>query len=176
MRVRNEFPDFSGQSQALAKALRALPRIVGNIAVNFYKDRFSRQGWQDERFEPWTKRKREDRRARAILVKTGRLRRSIRIVSQTHNSVTVGTSVPYAQIHNEGGTIKANQSVKSHTRKGHKRKKDEKLITVKSHPVKAHSRTISTTIPKRQFMGASALLIRRIVMQVNKGLAKILNQ
>ena len=68
---------------------------------------------------------------------SGRLKKSIRRIRVTQNSVTIGTDVPYAQIHNEGGTIKKTVSVKSHRRK------------------------MNTTIPQRQFIGESAQLMHK---------------
>lgn len=155
---RNEFPDFSGQAASMQKAFRAMPRVVGNTAVNFYKDRFRRGGWQDVRFQPWTPRKRHHKRKRALLVRTGRLRRSIRIVRISSDSVVVGTDVPYARIHNEGGRISTTQNVRAHLRRG--------------RPVRAHSRRVNATIPQRQFIGASRLLTRRLVAVLNEMLAR----
>ncbi|MEM7372806.1 MAG: phage virion morphogenesis protein [Bacteroidota bacterium] len=168
-RPRNEFPNFEGKGDALRQMFRALPRVVGNMAVNFYKDRFRRQGWHDNSFSRWPDRKRPEKGARrAVLVKSGRLRRSIRIINTTFNSVTVGTDVPYAKIHNEGGQVNVSQSVKRHDRKAHRRRVRGREQRVKAHSVKAHTRSFSATIPQRKYMGRSRLLTKRIVMHINK--------
>ncbi len=50
------------------------------------------------------KRKDKKRPGRAILMNRGRLRNSIRGTIQG-DTIVFGTDVPYAKIHNEGGTI-----------------------------------------------------------------------
>ena len=144
------------------------PRMVGTMAVNFFKDRFERGGWQDASFKKWDARKNNKTKGktkkRAILVQTGRLRRSIRITHVLNNSVHVGTDVPYAQLHNEGGSINTTASVRAHTRKGKKGK---------SHAVKAHTRKVLINITQRQFMGNSDFLNRRIQMNLIHKLKQI---
>ena len=74
---------------------------------------------------------------------TGTMRRSI----QGHvegDGVRFTSSVPYASVHNEGGTIA--QNVRAHQRRNKK--------TGKSYQVRAHQRRI--TMPRRQFVGDGA--------------------
>ncbi len=75
--------------------------VIGTAAVNDAKENFRRQGFAGV---PWAHRKTDGRKdkGRAILVKSGHLRNSIRIVSIGSGSVTIGTDVPYARVHNEG--------------------------------------------------------------------------
>lgn len=152
----------------LAKAQKALPRKIAVVAVNFSKERFRQQGWQDKGLQRWMPRKkRGDRQTdnRAILVKSGRLRRSIRAVSVTGSRVVIGTDVPYAKVHNEGGTGEVIQKVGAHSRKAHSRKgyttRDGRKVAagvVKEHSVQAFVRKRKLNIPKRQFMGPSEAL------------------
>ncbi len=79
------------------------------------------------------------------LIDTGTLRRSIHYVV-ADSSVNIGTNVVYAKIHNEGGIISKTESVKSHNRRI-TTSKGTRNITVK-----AHSRSKSITIPKREFL------------------------
>lgn len=153
------------------------PALVGGLAVQFFQDRFKRQGWLDRRFEPWPKRKREDRnpRRRAILVKTGRLRRSIRVASRTASSVLVGTDVPYAQVHNEGFSGPVRQNVRAHNVRAHSRKRDGRRERVRAHSRQAHARTMQQNIPQRRFMGESDLLNRRIERHLENELRKELS-
>ena len=162
--------------QALAEVMHQLPQQIGMIAVNFSKQRFVDQAWHDANKEPWEKRKHrrrggEKRQKGAILVDSGRLKRSIRIVATTPTSVTIGTDVPYAQIHNDG--FKGTQSVKAYRQrvKAHRRKitvktkkggTKKKVVQVKAHTRKiaAHQREVD--MPRRQFLGKSAELERRI--------------
>ena len=169
----------------LAKQLEAFrafkssyPRFVGNLAVNFYKDSFRRQGFiQENRLEKWEPRKNPDKkgRRRAILVKYGALRRSIRVIRSGLGYVVVGTDMAYAQIHNKGGVIRATQRVSSFRRKAYTRKWKGKRQRISASQVKAHSRRVNTTIPQRQLIGPSAFLNRRIAMQTEYRLKQILN-
>lgn len=126
-----------------------LPVIVGNIAVNFTLDNFRRQAFLGHTLEPWAKRKggwKKDRRPnRAILVNTGRLRRSIRIIRVSHYQVVIGSDVKYARAHNEGMRIGHIQKVKGHVRKN-------------GSPVTAHTRNVDQNMPRRRFMGNSPYL------------------
>lgn len=125
-----------------------LPIIVGNEAVNFTLQNFRRQGFLGATFEPWAKRKqgwRNTNRNGAILISTGRLRRSVRILSTNQNQVVIGTDVPYAQAHNEGSKIGVIQSVKGFARKS-------------GVEVKAHTRRVNQNIPRRRFIGNSPYL------------------
>jgi phage gpG-like protein len=91
--------------------LKTLPREIGRAVVQESADNFRRQGYEDDNgaVVPWEPRKAADRRKgrtntrqRALLVKSGRLRRSPRIVATTATSVTVGSSEAYAQAQQEG--------------------------------------------------------------------------
>ena len=86
------------------------------------------------------------------MVKSGRLKRSIRKLKVTRNSVTIGTDVEYAEIHNEGGTINQQINIRQHSRKRKGR----------TETVKAHRRARKLKIPERRFIGESAVLLRRI--------------
>lgn len=141
----------------VSKTVSRLPQVAATEAVNFSKERFRAQNWVDNNTEPWKKRKEvkgeSSRRAgRAILVNTGRLRRSIRKVSVTQQRAIIGTDVPYAEAHNDGYRGRVKQNVRSHTRRT-KRGEVE---------VKAHSRTMNMNLPRRRFIGTSTVLDRRL--------------
>lgn len=125
---------------------------AGIIAVQFSKDRFRQKNWVGKTQQSWTPRKRK--KSGSILVKSGRLKRSIRKISEGKYYVLIGTDVPYAKIHNEGGVIKKTARVRAHSRTRKGRNQPIKI--------KAHSRNMNIKIPKRQFMGESAVLIRRL--------------
>lgn len=167
---RNSFPDLSKEAKAGEKFFRGLPRIIGNMAKNFYDDSWKREGFIDKRIEKWPRRSSPDKGKgrRRTLVKTGRLRRSIRM-RVSGSRVTIFTEVPYAKIHNEGGKVTGTANVKAHTRKIGKGRKAKKV------PVKAHKRRFNYTMPKRQFMGESDLLNRRIIKNVEQQLEKTFN-
>lgn len=157
--------------------LRQMTQEAGIIAVNFSKDRFRLKNWMDKTPEKWKPRKREGRGE--LLVRTGRLKRSIRKIYAGDYYVAVGTDVPYAQIHNEGGTINETVKVKGFQRKITLRARAidrrtgrlrtlKKAIGKKLINVRAHLRRMNLTLPKRQFIGDSNLLARRIEMYMNK--------
>lgn len=185
--IKTNHLNFAGQLLAFKKFKDAYPRYVGNMAVNFYKDSFKRQGYiENSSIKRWDKRKNDKKgKGRAILVKTGRLRRSIRIIRSGMGYVVVGTDVPYARIHNEGGKISTTQNISTYSRKAHKRKgytrtwkgasQKIKASQVEQATVTAHTRKVNTKIPQRQFMGASPFLILRIMMNTEFKIKQILN-
>ncbi len=162
-----------------------LPPLVGNEAVNFTLDNFKRQGFLGDSFQPWARRKDPNkwgqhppRNSRPVLMDTGALRRSIRMISHNGDTVVIGSDMPYAQAHNEGVRLGEIQSVKAFSRKltklGVVDKKELKTrskikfgrLHVGDVEVKPFTRRINQNIPKRQFMGDSPYLrasISRIV-------------
>ncbi len=89
----------------IKQKITQLPKEMGDLAVNHFLESFQREGLEGE--GKWTPRKGQsgDRTTRRnLLVKTGKLRRSIRITRITPTSVSIGSDIPYAQIQNEGGT------------------------------------------------------------------------
>jgi phage gpG-like protein len=159
----NETTEYFAMLDRVAKATNELPRIIATEAVNFSKERFRAQNWVDFATEPWRPRKTvkgvsRRRSRRAILVDTGRLRRSIRVVSVSSEAVVIGTDVPYAQAHNDGfsGTVK--QNVKAHQRRG--------------RPVRAHTRNANIRIPRRRFLGQSMVLEAKLNRVANARLIR----
>lgn len=165
------FPDFNKiikDLESAKKVMRNLPKYAGTEALNFFKQSFKRQGFIDESFEAWKPRKerlkRKDKRGkRAILVKSGALRRSLRKFVRG-NIIEISSNVPYAQIHNEGGNIQQNVSVRQHDRRRPKGGKSK---------VMAHTRRVNIKIPKRQFMGESEFLNKRFIFHFERFLKAI---
>jgi len=112
--------DFKEKLAALKKLKRTLPREVGEITANFFQDNFTKQGFDDNGVNPWKqvrrriagtpeykypKKKDLGRRTRAILVKSGKLRRDIKVRKARFDRIEVGTSrltKDYASRHNYG--------------------------------------------------------------------------
>lgn len=180
MRIRADFPDFRKDQMQLEEIFRNLPAWAANAALNFSKDSWRRGGWIDQRFERWPRRKKSlsgaDDAGRAVLVKSGRLRRSLRLrVGPTW--FEIGTDVPYARAHNEGAVI--TQTVTPRQRRffwamAAKQKKMGDLRASGAWKAMALSETITIRLPKRQFMGYSNLLERRIQQHVERGLENAL--
>jgi phage gpG-like protein len=107
---------FGELKQKIEQMKRDLPIVLAAQAESYFV-----KSWDDQGFngEPWQEVKRRQegtpeykypkakdlgRRTRAILVKTGRLRRAVSnsIKSQTFNSVRLVVDLPYAVRHNSG--------------------------------------------------------------------------
>lgn len=93
---------------ALNKAMLAIndfSTIAGVEAVNFYTQNFRKQGFDDNGVNPWKQRKRVRVRdtGRALLVKTGALRRSLIKRKAGRLAVYIISPLAYASIQNEGG-------------------------------------------------------------------------
>ena len=123
---------------------------------NKHSQYFQKQGFTDRSFEPWQKRSHDNREGGAILVKSANLRNSIRILERSQSRIVFGSNSPYAQIHNEGGTINVTLTAKA--RKffwfmyyaTNDARYKWMAISKKDH--------LTIKIPKRQFMGDSVTL------------------
>jgi phage gpG-like protein len=177
--------------------MTTLPYKVGVLMVAFSKDRFKYQNWVDNSPVGWQGRSRKkqwsnkgktpNNDGRALLIKTGRLRRSIRIMGTTSNSVTIGSDVPYAAVHNNGERMRFVQNVKAFVRMnrnndqfsaemGKQNKRSTRIKFVKTasgiQHVKEHTRKMNYKMPERRFMGESRYLTmqitRLITAEINK--------
>ena len=126
----------------LEKAVDAM----GVLAANHFTTSFRNQGFTDETLEMWKPRKRTERSRmgnRAILVKSGRLRRSIRTKRFGLLAVKILTDVPYASVHNNGERSGRGRGFK---------------------------------MPKRQFIGYSGVLNRKIISKLDVTIKRIFNK
>ena len=154
--------DMLTKLHRLRQLHKRFPELAAIEAVNFSKERFVAKNWLDRSPNRWQPRKKESRGS--LMAKTGRLKRSVRKLKTTRNSVTIGTDVPYAQIHNEGGHIRSVVEVQAHSR----------VRQARTERVRPHVRIMNTKIPKRQFIGESAILLRRIERMLDKQIKEIL--
>jgi len=106
------------QIEAYKPQMDKIVDAAGVMAVNHFTKSFKDGGFTDEGFTAWKKRKRNvdtykrGKRGesgvrslgidRAILVKSGRLRRSLRSKKAGFLAVKIFTDVPYASVHNNG--------------------------------------------------------------------------
>lgn len=128
-------------ARAVVKQFRGIMKLIGNIAINEAKDNFKRQGFMDRTVKSWKPRKKPDP-GRAILVKSGTLRRSIRRINVSNKRVTIGVkgkAAVYGGVHNHG--LRAGRG------KGFK-------------------------MPKRQFLGESHTTNKKIVNLIKKKIKK----
>lgn len=177
--------------QHFKRVMQYAPVMLGNDAVNFFLDSFKYQAWRGangwESWKPrkvnskWGKTKRN--KGRALLVDTGKLRRSIRIVEAHFMQVTIGTDVPYARAHNEGVRLGEIQNVKGYWRKQNRTERvrigksdryKDKRVYDRNVWVGQHTRRINQNIPRRQFMGDSPYLTRQLNRRLEAELSKAL--
>ena len=165
--MNNNIPEINRKFKAV---LLTLPAKVGAVMLDFTSKRFRQQNWYDTAPIPWhprkTKKGKGNDATRALLVKSGRLKRASKITRLTPNSATIGNDTPYAKVHNEG--INSTVQVKAHSRKMFKKtsvkedgKRAKKVSTLTgSVQVKAYSKKMR--MAKRQFIGNSFELNHQI--------------
>lgn len=160
----------------IERAIRIIPSKAAVIAVKFSKERFREKKWIDKREHPWTKTK---KRQGSTLIKSGRLKKSIHTIHVGADYAIIGTDVPYARAHNDGGTFTGTETVCAHDRRSHKRKahttrsgKRIKAGTVRTHAVKGHHRNYKRTFIKRQFIGQSQYLTDQLSNMIQTEIQK----
>lgn len=144
--------------KSLEKSIKEIvnnaPRAVGSLAAKHFRENFTKQGFDDDGVRKWADRKsqRTKDKGRAILIKTGRLQRSIRVRRANTQEVVIGTNVPYARYHNEGSIMH---------RKPHGRRRGIFHIATRMER-KTQVLRADYRLPRRQFIGASASLNMKI--------------
>ena len=93
---------------------RYISKTLKDIKVEA-ADEFDKN-FNDQAFfnDKWARRKYNDDKSRGLLVQSGTLRRSITAKITDRDSVLFQTTVPYARIHNEGGTITVTSRMKKY--------------------------------------------------------------
>ena len=173
MAKQNKF-NFKGIEKKARTTLENAMVEIGNAAKSFFVENFRKQGFDDKNVEKWQPRKKADKRAgRAILVKTGDLRRSIirNPANRAALSVKISTDLPYAKVHNNGETINVDGRKGSGTItrsiRGSAGFKNGKFTRGRAKKVTFQGKEYTTgsyaiKMPKRQFMGDSYNLNERI--------------
>jgi len=149
---------FDKHKKDIVKVIDQFPRKAAVIARKHFDQSFTNKGFTDKKLTRW-KPVKDHRKGRTgnkkqPLVKTGRLRSSIRTKVQG-NTAIIFTSVPYAAIHNDGTEV----IVKQHTRK----------VKGKAVNVKSHKRVVA----QRQFMGESEVLDKKLTQVLVKDLQNV---
>lgn len=149
-----------------------MPLLLGNEAVNFFQENFTkREGFIDKSREKWKKRKQEDA-GRGILIKSGRLVRSIRISSLSPSRVTISTDVPYAEAHNEGQTLKPKVTPKMRKFAWAKYYESNKQEEMWKRIALTKKETLNIKMPQRKFMGESEHLRAKLNRLIERELKK----
>lgn len=174
-----------------------LPRKVGITAVNHFRQNFRDAGWRDNGLHPWKKTLRQlaggpDAKYTPLTSRRDHLMRSVQYEQTAPGEVTVTDPVPYAAVHNEGGTLNTHPSVTPKMRRFAWAKayslagvKGKGRLPKELPPEAAKWRALALTkksrlnvtahIPKRQFMGGSRELMLEINGIINQSLDKIRN-
>ena len=182
-----------------------LPRKVGIIAVQHFKQNFRDSGFLDGGLRPWKKSQRELRGGLGASARYKTLtsaRNHLMSSTQAHigrGEVSIENPVPYAVIHNEGGTIVSNPTITPKMRKyawamvyklsGRKRGSigkrgkraggSKEAIPEEARKWMALALTKKTKLkirakmPKRQFIGESRELVEKVNKEVNDSIQRI---
>ena len=173
-------PNFKSASLAVVKLLEQFPIRAGNIAKNHFLDSFKTESWEGDK---WESRKpnpfETNKKRRALLVGSATLKRSIQRVESGLGFVKVATNVPYAEIHNEGGTITQTPTFKqrmffSHASDAFYARKN--MQEGRKFAAMSRATKIVIKIPKRQYMGHSDTLNRKIETAIMDGFGNIVEK
>lgn len=100
-----------------------LPRKVGVIAVQHFKQNFHDSGFRNDGLRPWQKSKRElaggksaSARYKTLTSARNHLMNSVQH-KPSRGAVLILNPVPYASIHNEGGVVTSNPTITPQMRK-----------------------------------------------------------
>ncbi len=150
---------------------------------------FSRQAFFSER---WQRRKPDFAAGRGVLTGTGALRRSI-LSRISGTQITFHSDLPYAGIHNEGGTITVTKKMKGYfwwkykeatgslgrTKSGGQRNdKRNRAISAQAAFFKAMAlKKVGSkiTIPRRQFLGTSPEVETSVRQIIERNLTEFFN-
>lgn len=165
---------FEQQLQALINKIETkidlVPKLIAETALEHFQNALIQKNWDGKSYEPYKNKKREPSRG-SLMMRSNNLFRSLKIVSvsSTHIIISAGSSkVPYARIHNEGGTIQrqARSTIVTHKKFTRGKFKGKTLFAKNNEKAsfsqKASVGAYSVTIPKRQFMGKSQSLLNEI--------------
>ncbi len=181
-----DYKKFAQELRVTEQKLKDLEQEIvldtEKIALRYSMQAFKQAKWNNQ---SWEKRKanslsKYDRRnrdkPRALLFKSGNLRRSVTAQS-SGNKVIVSSDMPYSQLHNEGGTIDhpggTPYVINSKT------KKAKFISRIKAEKLRGRNKTVQVTkahkikVPKRQFIGDSPELDKEIVEMIDKKLANL---
>lgn len=151
------------------------PNIIAETATEYFKERFAVKAWEGV---GWDQAKNPPDHG-TLMVRSGALVSTIRPSQVTDNIVVISAGsarVPYPRIHNEGGTITQIPTPKQRKffwAMEYKNKSETKTAQVEDSSdtnkklgqwgAMAIAKQLTINIPKRQFMGHSPELNKRIL-------------
>lgn len=191
------------QFTALAKAKekkihdaihRRLPVKIGRMALDHFKNNFRQGGFVDGGLHPWPVTRRQQLSAGSgsaaanygpLMSARKNLYGSIRYVPGDAQ-VVVGTTVHYAAVHNQGATITSHPTVTPKMRKfawrqffaagGGSDAASPEADKWKAIALKKGKLTVTSRIPKRQFIGSSQELSKNVTQKIEQEIKDILNR
>lgn len=153
-----------------------LPLVIGVEGVNHFKQSFQDEGFTDSSLSKWKPRASKrpgGTNSQKILSLSGQLADSIDYKIED-TTIIFYSDLPYAEIHNEGGIIQVTAKMKKYFwAQWHNAKErgDKDLMD----QFKAFALAKQIKIEKRQYMGESAELDRKIADKIVRDLTNILN-
>lgn len=185
------------QSREIEQLMRRqLPIKVGRMAKDHYQDNFRKGGFVNRGLQKWptTKRQLSGSASAAasynpLLSGRNHLFGSVKYVPGDYR-VTVSNDLPYAAVHNQGGTVSPTVTPKMRrfawymyykSSKGQKGKKKSPAQSVSPQAefwrnlALTRKTRLSVKIPKRQFIGESAELKQRINEKIEQEIMNTLD-
>ena len=165
------------------KLKKTLPVEVGNLAQNFFRSSFEKQGFTDSSFKAWKPKENKNAKAKILVgeKRGGTLRRSVGSSLKTTSWDNISFKVPldYAAIHNNGGTI--NKKSRTFDLGFRKRRGMDVMIFAKIGGKKKKATFIQTvtagahtiTMPQRKFMGNSKVMFKKIDNVIHKQMKRL---
>lgn len=179
---------------------KRMPVIAGRIAKDHFQDNFRQGGFVNGSLQPWQKAKRQtDHNPRAAsrydpLLSSRRHLFSSISYTPSNAKVYIQSALPYAYIHNEGGTINVPITTKMRAfawamfykaagKKNTSTKKPKRNTAKTNIPSTAalwrglaltKKTALTVNMPKRQFIGDSKLLNQKINNKIQNEIRKII--
>jgi phage gpG-like protein len=155
--------EFTGKLNRLENSLANFPQKVAILAADLFDQNFEKQSFFGIPWKP-SKYVETRRSGGKLLIGTGRLRRSIKY-QLSGNKIIFKSDAPYAEIHNEGGTIKHPGGTAYFKKKGETIWVSNRKAAGKNYPrTKPHN----IEIPQRQFIGSHPQLTKEIEVELDK--------
>ena len=150
------------------KLVGDLAVIISGIAENEFKSNFRRGGYIESgnSVTAWAKRKNDKDSGRALLIKSGRLRRGFK-KRPTADTAVVINDTPYAKPLNEGSNKRINVRAATYKKKKPNKKNQRTVVYVKAHKRQ-------NNLPARPFMKDTEALNKKIDKRISLELKKLL--
>ncbi len=153
---------------------KQIPAIISKTSVEYYKEAFQKKGFDGK---PWPALSKSYKPKRgSMMIRSSKLMNSIRDTETTASKVVISagnSKIPYAKIHNEGGTInrgaRTETFVRNRYKKGAKSKAFGGLGLYKKGTTAGRGlsfKAFTVNMPKRQFLGYAFELNERIMTRI----------